>query len=178
MKRLITILALVLASGCASLVPSERAQSAAVKATEALATQQSLTIRRALDSGMERSLAVASNAPVTSAPLHEQLEITSTTTTDAGSRSSDIGSSIVTIPLFVKLIGLAIGTLFLIIVIWLLRRSSVAVNAAWGAGDTALATLTDRIASIASQASDPAHKSNLNDLLATAQKERGKLNAS
>lgn len=172
-----SLLVAVLLSGCGSLLPSERQQSASVKATEALATQQSLTIQRALSTGLEQATRISPNGSIITTPLQEQLSISSSTTSNAGSRSSEWGAFAQTIPWGVKLLLLAAGLFALIAVVWLLRRSSAAANATYTAFDSALAGLTNQVASLATTSTDPSHKALLTTLLAATEKARGKANS-
>lgn len=125
MKILKVIFYLLIASvlcfifgGC-SLVPSEKQRSESVRSTEAIASSRDLTIRRALETFPERGLSVESNRPVVAIPLRERIEIESHDASNAGSKDAAFGTSVVSIPLGVKLalIGFGIilitaGTLF------------------------------------------------------------------
>lgn len=61
-----------------------------------------------------------------------------------------------TFPMFVKIIGLAVGMAALVGAFWLLRRSSVALDAAWQKTDKMIASRLKTISALKGEATDPA----------------------
>lgn len=140
------------------------------KRTEGSPTPVSIT-----QSGTNNVAMVSVQPPKVEATINDSAG--STSRTDQQSSTSWISS----IPWGVKLIALAIGIGLLFLVLryaWTyIRTNSPAVAAAYDAGDAALATLIGHLESKRSTATDAPTQANLNDLLAVAQKERGKLNS-
>jgi hypothetical protein len=190
MKLITLTLLIVLCSGCASLVPNERKQSASVKAAETLNTESEKTIRRTLTiapsiwtklrkAGVEGGKQMASNPDYASTDagpyVHEVLEVNSTSTTGAGSKDAATGSLAVSIPLGVKLILLAIGLGLLVLIIWIIRKQSAAVDAAFKVGDNGMAALISQLETWAQTSTNPEDTAKANALLNLANKERGKI---
>jgi uncharacterized membrane protein YuzA (DUF378 family) len=189
-------------SGCSALVPSEQQKSQSVKATEALATQQSMTIRRALDSGpaiamthqqiptaprntsgysrsVSPGLPLPPDAEVTSTPIHERLEIVTETTTAAGTKSAADGSSISSIPMGVKIGLVGVGIIALIIGLkfgWSAIKTT-AFGQGLSAGDAALAEMIRAHRSKASITTDPTELAKTNSMIADLEATRGRLTA-
>jgi len=79
------------------------------------------------------------------------------------------------LPMAVAILIASIGFLLILAGIWIIRRSSVSANAAYNAADKSLAGVIDKITSHAVSTTDPAQASAYNSLLASLEKERGKL---
>lgn len=81
-----------------------------------------------------------------------------------------------TIPLFVKLIGGAVGLAMLAAVvfgiIWFVRRSSAAANVAWKTGDEFIGRIINRFKTEAMASSDPVVSSRLTAAVADAERDR------
>jgi ABC-type nickel/cobalt efflux system permease component RcnA len=168
-------LLVMLGTGCAlPLVEKERSES--VRATEALSTQHDLTIRKTLEpSGLE-SFASRDDG-VTSIPLREQVEITSRSTTDAGSKTNANGSTSTTIPLGVKL-GLAgFGLILLAVGLKLLWGyvSKTALGQGLAAADELAARQIRKFREKAMTTTDTAEIAQLNAHIADLESERGRL---
>jgi ABC-type nickel/cobalt efflux system permease component RcnA len=161
-------------SGCGLL--SERERSESLKATEALSTQHDLTIRKTLEpSGLE-SFASRDDG-VTSIPLREQVEITSRSTTDAGSKTNANGSTSTTIPFGVKL-GLAgLGLILLAVGLKLLWGyvSKTALGQGLAAADELAARQIRKFREKAMTTTDTAEIAQLNAHIADLESERGRL---
>lgn len=179
---LFPLLCALLGLGCSALIPSERHQSAAVRTTEAIATESERTTQRTLSVTPEMALAVNRDSNVVAIPLgssiSETLKVTSRTGTGAGSKDTAIGTSTITIPLFVKVIGAAIGLLLLVAAIRYAVNAArgTAIGATLALADRSAGSVLDAIDSMLSTVTSESEISRLNALKAKAEKERGKLN--
>lgn len=81
-----------------------------------------------------------------------------------------------TIPLFVKLIGGAVGLSMLLGVGWLLLRSSRALRAAYAVADDYLARGINRVRTMAQVETDPARANLLNSIVSGLEAERAEYN--
>lgn len=175
MPHLLTILVAALLAGC-SLLPSEHRSSEAVKSSEATAATHETTIKRSFEAVPEFATRVAqwaTNAGTTPLAIREAVEVHDIYDTNAGSRAAAQGSSLTTLPMGTKLILLAIGGFLLLALVWAIRRSSVAANAAFKAGDEGLAKVTNHLSAMASTSTNPEHLNILNSLKAEVEKARG-----
>ena len=181
---LIGISLALLLTGCAGqLVPHEANQKAALASAAQIETTHESEITKQVNgtpapinitqSGTSNTVSVAVLAPAATVSLHDTAG--STSHTDQQSTASDS----YTIPMFVKIIGLAIGLLVLFLVlkyVWTyIRTNSPAVDAAYKLADAKLAEVIGHIESKRAAATDPQVQANLNDLAATANKARGQL---
>lgn len=179
MKCSLLLLALLL-SGC-SLLPSEHRSSEAVKSSEATAATHETTVRRSFEAVPEMTTRLSqwgTNVAGTPVAVRETLDVRDVYDTNAGSRAAAQGSSITSLPLGTKLILVAIGGFLLLALVWAIRRSSVAADAAFRAGDTAFAGITNHLSAMASTSTNPEHLNILNSLKAEVEKARGKAKAS
>lgn len=176
----------VLLTGCmGQLVPHEANQKAALASAAQIETAHETEVTKQVNgtpapisvtqSGSSNSVSVVVMPPGGNTTVHDKAG--STSHTDQQSTASDS----TTIPLFVKLIGLALGLglLFFIIrwIITYMKANSLAVDAAYKEADQYVANIIGHIEAKSRAAADPATQASMNDLLATAQKERGKLNS-
>lgn len=176
MIRTLTIALIATVTGCTPLL-SERKASEAVRSSEAVAASHETTIKRTFESVPELASAVQqSGTGVVSVPLavRETLEVRDTTDHSAGSRATAQGSSITSLPMGTKLILLAIGGFLLLALVWAIRRSSVAANAAYKAGDAALGNVISHVGSMAATSTNPEQLNLLNSLRAEIERARGK----
>lgn len=140
------LILIVTFAGCA-LVPREQRQQSAVSASETLATENALTIRRALagertPSAPPLTISGTSNrVEVTINPsnFRESLEVDSATAGTAGSDRASSVSRSVSIPFGVNMALLGVGILVLLLALRRVRASSAAAAAAFNAGDQFLA---------------------------------------
>lgn len=173
--------AALLLAGCGTLVPTERHASQSVKTTEAIATESERTTQRTLSVVPEMARVLVQESNVVAVPmghsLSETLTVSSRTSTGAGSKDSANGSSITSIPLFVKLIGGAVGLVLLVLAIRHAINSArgTAVGAALEVADRGAGAVLDQIDSLLATVTSEAEISRLNSLKAKAEKERGKL---
>jgi hypothetical protein len=180
--RFIILTAAVMASaGCSSLLPTERQQTQSVKASENIAAQHELTIKRALESGPEMAfkLSTSTNDAVRSVPLRENLEITSKTTNKAGSVEAANGSSEVSLPAGVKagLLGGGLGILGFVLR-WLWRSvKTTAAGQAINLADGLLSNYLDGWREHAQTSTDPGEIASAAQEIAALQEIRGKLMA-
>lgn len=153
-------------AGC-GLLPSEHQKSESVRATEALSSEQGMTVRRIFE---------MSPALTNSGRVHEQVEITTSSATDAGSKSNLSGSSSVTIPLGVKL-GLAgLGLLVLVVAVryaWT-HLKGTAVGQGIALADDWLARRIRDARSKAQTTTDQGELLKLNAEIAELEAERGR----
>lgn len=165
--------------GCAGLVPSEKRISQSVQATEAIHSDVERTTERTMSVVPEMAIAVKPDSNVVAIPLGSSVsEVTRTTTraiTGAGSKDSAQGSSAISIPLGVKIAIFAFSIGLLWLVIWLWRRTSPAVDAAFSAGDRAIASAIAQVENALATSTDAGELSKLNAQRALLEKERGKL---
>lgn len=176
MKKLISGVLLLLALAGCSLLPVDKSRSESVRATEALAVESEKTIQRVLEVSPVQAMPAPHKGDAAAAtPMREEVRVTSRTVTGAGSRSSAAGMSSVSVPLAVKLILLAVGLGLLWLVIWLWRRTSPAVEAAFSAGDRAVAGAIERLEMLARQTTNPEDLTKINAQLAALEKDRGRL---
>lgn len=121
-------------------------------------------------------LSIASSFP-------EQNEVTIKSTEEIDSNGNDrmIGTTTSSIPLFVKIIGFALGVGALAaIVLWIIRsvRSGAygaAAQAAFGVADRGMASAIGNIEAQLQTSNDPAQRQTLLATLASLNKERGKI---
>lgn len=160
---------LMLSGGCGGLVPSERQRSESVKATENLAVEQEKTIRRTL-TALPQTLAGPQ-------AIREDLTFETVTRTGAGSKASAAGSSEISIPLFVKIIGLAIGLVLLALAVWWLWGflRTTAFGQGISLADDMAARQIRKLRERAVLADDAAEKAKLATDIADLESERGKL---
>lgn len=93
-------------------------------------------------------------------PTPEKTRATATAEENSNSEATGASLNSVTIPLFVKIIGIALGIGLLAAVIggiiWYLRKSSAAVNAAWNWTDEAISNKLATIRALKGASTDPA----------------------
>lgn len=89
---------------------------------------------------------------------------------ESASTASGSGNDSVSFPLFVKIIGLAIGLALLGGLLWLARRSSAAVNAAWTQADDMIASRLKTVSALKGAATEPTK-------IAALAEEESRLNA-
>lgn len=182
--------------GCSSLVPTERKESRSVQATEALSTQHDLTVERATH-GQQTPVVVAPQpnitvtgtnntvsyqppaAPTFSPQFREELKIASNSKNHAGTTEDARGGLDMSIPMFVKIIGLAIGigALFFVL-LWVWRSiKNTAAGQAIQAGDAALKTIIEKKRNEAMVSKDDAEIAKRALDIAELEKQRGILNS-
>lgn len=99
---------------------------------------------------------------------------------NSDSQASGHALDSLTIPLFVKLIGGAIGLAMLAAVIfgiiWFVRRSSKAVDAAWSGADDIVKSRIDRIKAVMQSTTDPAKVQTLTEAVSQMENARAEIN--
>lgn len=165
----IGVLLVSLMAGCSALVPTESQKSQSVKATEALAAQSHMTIRRALETGP--------SATTNSVPIREHLEIEATTSQDAGTRSSASGFFSSTIPAGVKLaiLAVALGMLGALAMIGWRYLKSTALGQAISLADDHFAARIRALRQKAQTSLDPMEIAKVTTEIADLESDRGKL---
>lgn len=187
-------------AGCAGgLLPQKRTESAAVKTSDSVATQQSLSVEKITEgeqapvaaqtitiSGVSNHVTIAEPpAPaameVLPAPARstyrQSVKVESGADTAARSQEQARSSLAISLPLGISIALFAGALLLLLFAVKKLRASSRSVDAMFTAGDTALANLIHRKESELKLASDAAAQARLATELAELEKQRGKLNA-
>lgn len=160
MKHLSMILTVLMLGGC-SLIPTERssliqqqqresiaANTTANVVTAAKVNPPEVTITTTAKDGSK--IEVKQPAQVT-----EQTDARTGAHEDSNSEASGTNKNSVSIPMFVKIIGSAIGLFMLLIIFWLIKRSSSAVNAAWTWVDSAIANKIQTTRTLASTTTEP-----------------------
>lgn len=175
------VLSLVLMTGCTSLVPHERKQQVAIESAGKLSIESQTQLTKQVENAPPPVTVTSSGASNTVSvvvlPTNTKTQATQSSGQIARSQDYDFGSVASSIPMGVKLILIAIGASMLLAVIWYVRRSSAAANAAFSAADSALARQIDKLTSSATLETDPSKIAHLSNLRADLEKERGKLNA-
>jgi hypothetical protein len=163
-KASFVLAALLFLSSC-SLIPTEHSKSQGVKSAEAISTSQSLVVER-----INRDLTVSSNAV--------PFRIESKSEQSADARGQATGTSIVSIPMGVKIGLLAAGLCALVFAIGMVRRSSAAANAAFQVADQKLANVIGNLRNKATTSTDHATIAEAQSIIAELEKNRGQLAAS
>lgn len=176
---------MLLVAGCGTLIPSEHKEQVAVRTAGELAATHSANVTKQSENvapPMNLSISGKDNKldlKVESARTSTKVEAADTQ--DSSGHDSAFGSSMHTIPLFVKLIGAAIGLGLLFFVIkWIvsyLRKSSPAIDAAFQAGDELAAKWINEARHEAMATTDPNALAKLNARIAQMEADRGKFNA-
>lgn len=180
--RIISLLLLAcLLSGCTSLLPHERKQQVAIESAGRLSVESQTQLTKQVENAPPPVNVTSSGQSNTVSVVVLPTKTTTTATQSSGqtarSTDHDFGSLASSIPAGVKLILLAIGVILFLGIIWYVRRSSAAANAAFSAADSALARQIDKLTSSATVESDPVKIAHYASLRADLEKERGKLNS-
>lgn len=85
----------------------------------------------------------------------QKIEAETAATADSDSAASGNAAQSDSFPMFVKLIGVGVGLLILLLVWWLIRRSSKAVDAAWVAADGMVASKIHNLRTHQTASTDP-----------------------
>lgn len=164
------VLAVLLLSGCGLQERSstlEQRQREQVSQSSASQFAQSLTpppSKVTIPQGDGKPPIVIENQPAAETTAKNENKEASNSSASGNSEDSE------TFPLFIKIIGLAVGIAALVGAVWLLRRSSVAVNAAWTQMDNMIGSRLKTISALKGEATDPAR-------LASLTAEESRLNA-
>lgn len=172
-----------LLTGCSALIPSEHKQQVAVQtAGELTAKQQDSVTRRSalpnlIASGKESKIEVT--LPTQAAAF--STEVKSESEVESAGKDSAKGTTASSIPLFVKLIGAAVGLALLAgIIFWIVRSvragaAGAAAAAAFNLADRQIASGIGSIETMLHAANDPKEKTLLLAHLANLEKIRGKI---
>lgn len=95
---------------------------------------------------------------------------------DSDSASSGAWAWSESVPLFVKLIGLAVGLGMLGGIIWFAVNRSAALKSAWAIGDEFLSKQVNRIKGEAMASTDPAHSAKMSAIAAEMEHDRTTFN--
>lgn len=185
--RLFPLVLMLLPMGCGALIPREATKSASVQTSEHIAANHDLTIRRAVEILPEMALRVPQSGVVTSTELRpsvpqmpatrETLEIRSVSGENSGAAEVAQGNSKDSIPLFVKLIGGAVGVFALTFALgWLWRTiRTTALGQGINAGDKVLGAFIQKLRQRALESVTNEEKARHLSDIAHLESERGKL---
>lgn len=187
-------------TGCSSMLPQKRTDTAAVQTAEKVATTSAEKFRRVTEgqpapppppppqvtvSGSSNAVSIVAAperpAPGPSrldpSPYREEVTYDSAGEVTAGTQERASASREISLPLGVTLILCALGIIAMLAAFWLVRRSSAAADAAWQAVDQALANRIRAARARAQTETDTAELSRLNAERADLEEERGRLAA-
>jgi hypothetical protein len=196
--RTLIALALLLTTGCGTLVPTERSNQSAVETADRLSARQSETFRRIVEGtkveshelppvkigglGNKVELTIENPPaqefqpyPPVSAPYREETTYSANNQSESKSALDSITKFESTIPLGVKLTLLGLG---IVVVIWAIKyalNASAAGKAAFSAADQSLASIIRGLRSEATTSTDPLDLAWLNNKVAELESERGRL---
>lgn len=111
-------------------------------------------------------------------PYRSRVLVKSSGGQKAGSNEAAAGNATTTVPMWVNLAGFGVALLIVLYAVTMWRKSSVAVDAAYKAGDAAAGNIISHLKTQAMATTDPTKSSELNAHIAMAEAERGKLAAS
>lgn len=178
----VSSLSLVLLAGCSALIPTEHKEQVAVQTAGELSAHQqdNLTKRSSLPnliaSGKESKIEVTLPQGVS-----YQSEANASSTVASSGQDSAKGSTTSSIPLFVKIIGAAVGLgLLAAVVFWIVSSvragaAGAAASAAFNLADQHIAGSISSLESMIRISNDPTQKNTLLAQLADLEKTRGKI---
>lgn len=182
MRNKVLAVALLVLTGCGTLIPTEHKEQVAVQSAGKLATAQSADIVKQVEnanppmnvniSGKDNKLDLKVEA--TKAQTHAVIAAEQ----DAAGTDSATGNRSKTIPFFVKLIGVGVGLLLVVGVIAYIRKQYAAIDVAFSAGDQLLARQIGRWKDKAMTETDPSRLAVYNNEVAHLERERGTFNNS
>jgi hypothetical protein len=168
-----------LLTGCSALVPTEKQKSQSVSSAEAISTQSEKTTRRTMSVVPEMVAKITQGDGTTSRPvaIREELEETSRVSTGAGSKDAAKGSSETKQPLWVKIVGVAIGLLLLVAAIKyaITAAKGTAFGSAIALGDRFASDALDHLSLLLASAKDDGEIARLSAFKSQLEKGRGKL---
>lgn len=182
MRVLIVSIVTLLAVGCAAF-PQEQRQLVTQEQRESIAAATTAEVVRQSRVEPPTSTIETTTKDGTTVKIAQPVAFTESVTAGTTAReNSDTAASGVaswqqSVPLGVSLILLAIGLGLLLLIFWIVRRNSAAVNAAWKYGDEALKRRIDALRSRMSTATDPNVILALQSEEAQLERERAELNA-
>lgn len=166
-------------AGC-SLIPMKRQEQEGIQASQQIATEHELTLRRVTEPVVQPpGLPGKSNAGV-------REDLTVTDKAHAGSESHEQAHSWYkqSFPLWVSLIGMAVGVGLLIFVFKWARRSSPAIDAAFRVGEQAAESAANELSGVirnlrthAVTATDPSQQALLQTHISELEAARGRTEA-
>lgn len=164
--------------GCGSLLPTEDRSLVKQESRESIAGQTTAGVVSAA-TVQPPDVTITTTAKDGTTVQVKQPAATETTTTanTTASETSDASASgeasqSTTIPMFVKLIGSAVGLGLLWLVFWLWRRTSKAVNAAFAAGDDLAARGIHSVRSLAATLTSPEDRARVLALAGDMERDR------
>lgn len=197
MKNL-TILLLLLTTGCGTLVPTERSNQSAVETADRLSARQSETFRRIVEGtkveshelppvkigglGNKVELTIENPPaqefqpyPPASAPYREETTYSANNQSESKSALESVTKFESSIPLGVKLTLFGFGMVVVVLAIKYALNASAAGKAAFSAADQSIAGIIRNFRSEATTSTDPTDVAWLNAKIAELESERGRL---
>lgn len=171
---ILLIVLMFLLFGC-NMVPTEQASTLQQKQREAVTGQAVVGVSKATDIEPANLTITTKGGEVkVEQPVHQHSTAEASVNAGESSDSASSGSSewSVKIPLFAKIIGLAIGVGMIFGLIWFARRSSKAVDEAFNAGDSVIAAQIHKVRSMAMQTTEPAVTTALATMAGDMERER------
>lgn len=182
MRVLLIIAASIVLTGCMAF-PQEQRQLVTQEQRESIAGATTADVVRhtrveaptsKIETTTKDGTTVKIEQPVA---FSEDMAARTSASENSDSAASGVASWEQSIPLGAKLILLAIGVGLLLLIVWLIRRSSAAANAAWKYGDEALKRRIDALRSRMATATEPQVIMALQQEEAQLERERAELNA-
>lgn len=181
MTKTITLVAVSsMLVGCGTMVPQQRQETATSRYVDTLGQKSVGEFAGKIDPSFWPSVTVSNigkGSVSVAMPAHKEVNATVSSKGQAGSQDFLSWDSIVSIPLGVKLILLAMGIYGVVMVLKYVRKSSASVNAAWQAADQSLARQITKLRNRATTTSNPMEMAQLNADISDAEAERGKMAA-
>ena len=174
MNRYLTLLPLILLTGCSALIPTEHKEQVAVKSAGSLETSHNDTVtkRSALPSIDMRGWGNKLDLKVP----ETQLKINSSADIDSSGDDSAAGFSWTKIPLGVKICLIAVGLGALLLIWRWIKLEFPAVGKSAQLGDSVLQREIDRLKTKAMSTTDPARLAEVNADIAHLTQEKANIN--
>ena len=171
------ILLLCLALSSCSLLPKESTDKATGKAAAIIESNRDKSFSQETKGiPLAAKLSFGTNQ-LELYPFESKTEVKEKSNIDASSIQKNDISSLVSIPLGVKLILIALGIFAVVFAFRYVRKQSAAIDAAWSAGDKILANIIHQKEEQARSSTDASTLAGLNAEISSLEKQRGKFNA-
>lgn len=164
--------------GCAAMIPDERSSTLEQRQLESMAGETTTDVVTASKTTPPNVTIETTAKDGTTFKLTQPASTESTTTAatrakeDSNLDASGTSIATVTIPLYVKLIGSAIGLFLLLTAGWLILRSSRAVRASWDVVDGTMGDVIHKVRTKAATTNDPALRTELIGMAADLERDR------
>lgn len=174
---IVALISSLLLTGCGALIPQNHTEQAAVKTAGSLNETHDDQMTKRSSIPQMKVGGWGNKVEIQPGPQSAPFEtvVKSSGSTDSSGSDSAEGKQWTKIPLWVALIGTAVGIAALIAVFKWAKRSSPAVAAAFNAADTEVAALIGKLESQLQTATTDSQKVGILAALADANKARGKI---